>query len=438
MQRIVLVWACSLALGATCAPAEAQGYRPERPYRGLFGGAGENARQILSLSGDAGAGFDDNVLADALGSDAVITQDTARALSGGVGTFSAGLTYSFASESFSFGAAGGTGGRLYTSASRRLVRSTQAAMSMEVRVGPRTSLSGAVSASTQPYLLTDLLPSAGPEAEALVVAELDGALAIDTYQSYSASFGVSQRLTRRARLSASYSANAARSTPQGPFDLRRGGVRFEYDLARGLSLRAGYTLSDGRFAGQATYRSHAIDVGADFARALSVSRRTTLAFSTGSALLQTERGRQFTLIGNARLNHEIGRTWSAWLGYDRQLYFTESWRQPVLANSLGAGLGGLITRRMELETMARAGAGTMVLSQTGSSFDAYTISTTLSYALSRYVQAAVIHSLYRYRFGDQVLLPVGASRTVERQSVRATVSVWRPLLRRGRRDNASG
>jgi hypothetical protein len=437
MQRLLLVWACSLAFLTSSPPAAAQSYRPERPYRGLFGGAGENSRQMLSLNGAFGIGFDDNVLADAIGRDTAVTDDL-RALRGGVGTFSGGLTYSFTTPGFSLGVTGGSGGRLYSSTSRRLVRSTQAAISLALRVGPRTSVSAAAGVSRQPYLLTDLLPTAEPLSGDLGVAELDAALAIATYENYTASVAVSQRLTQRAQLSGSYSAAAARATPQGPFDFRSGGARYGYDIARGLSLRAGYSLSEGRFAGQSPYRSHAIDAGADFARALSVSRRTTLAFSTGSAALQTERGRQFTFIGNARLNHEIGRTWSAWLAYDRQLYFSESWREPVLADSLSAGAGGLITRRMQLQTAARAGVGTMTLSRTGSNFDAYSISTTLGYALSKYVQAGVVYSLYRYRFGDDVVLPLGASRTVERQSVRAMVSVWRPLLRRGRRDNASG
>jgi hypothetical protein len=54
-----------LVLGAV--PADAQLPRPERPYRGLFGGGTGNWEQSLVANASLGGGWDDNLVADARG-----------------------------------------------------------------------------------------------------------------------------------------------------------------------------------------------------------------------------------------------------------------------------------------------------------------------------------------------------------------------------------
>ena len=92
---------------------------------------------------------------------------------------------------------------------------------------------------------------------------------------------------------------------------------------------------------------HNIDVGIDYNRPLSFSRRATLAFGTGSTAVQDYTGTHYHLTGNANLNYELNRTWNASLGYTRDAQFLENVRQSVFADSLLASLHGLFTRRFE-------------------------------------------------------------------------------------------
>ena len=55
-------------LALMAVPAWAQTYRPQRPYRGLFGGgAGEAQQQGLVATASVAAGWDDNLVADLTG-----------------------------------------------------------------------------------------------------------------------------------------------------------------------------------------------------------------------------------------------------------------------------------------------------------------------------------------------------------------------------------
>ena len=57
--------------------------------------------------------------------------------------------------------------------------------------------------------------------------------------------------------------------------------------------------------------SHNMDTGVDYTKALSFSRRTTLASRPARPRSATDRRDQVSGNGNANLNHELGRTWMA-------------------------------------------------------------------------------------------------------------------------------
>ena len=101
--------------------------------------------------------------------------------------------------------------------------------------------------------------------------------------------------------------------------------------------------------------------GVNYSRALSFSRRTTFSFGTGSAIVASERLQldgaeprtQVPSAGERDLAHELGRTWTAQLGYARgpscramavdELYSTDG---------LTAAINGLVTRRFSLSAPA--------------------------------------------------------------------------------------
>ncbi len=246
------------------------------------------------------------------------------------------------------------------------------------------------------------------------------------------------RVTQRTSLTANYGYGVAgEAGRQDRFVSHNLGGGVSYQLARGIALRAGYQYGEARYGtSDEPVLNQSIDAGVDYNRSLSFSRRTSLSFSTGSAATRTENGTQFRATGDATLQHEIGRSWSASLGYRRGVTLSESWREPVMSDSAAVTFGGMINRRMQFASMLQGALGSVGSQSSGGTFDNYYATSNLSIALTRFMQAGVSYSYYHHRFDQSVVLPVGAEPLSERQSVSANISLWAPLLQRSRRPNA--
>ena len=85
MKSRIILSVCVAALFAASTPAAAQAPRPERPYRGLFGGGVGDVEQSLIWNGSTGGGYDDNVLAqDGLGGAIHFAEATVEHLAQGI------------------------------------------------------------------------------------------------------------------------------------------------------------------------------------------------------------------------------------------------------------------------------------------------------------------------------------------------------------------
>jgi opacity protein-like surface antigen len=258
------------------------------------------------------------------------------------------------------------------------------------------------------------------------------------YLAYSAGADYSRRISRRMSVVTTYNYDVRESVSGGTNGFRRHSVRgrLTRDIGRGLGVYAGYGYSHARFEGaDDEFTHHNIDVGVDFTRSLSLSlsRRTLLSFSTGTAAYRNLAGAfRFRATGSARLSHEMGRTWNASLAYNRGLSFVETWREPVFIDSAVAGVGGMLSRRAQLQFTARALLGG---SNSGSYGDAESVSATggLTVALTRHVSTGLTYVYYRQQFADTLLLAEGFPHEFSGQSIRASVSVWAPLFQRARR-----
>ncbi len=114
--RVLLACAGALVIAA---PAAAQLPRPERPYRGLFGGGVGDTEQSLTLNVQLAGGYDDNIFADqGAGGGGVPPSSTPPtnvvAQGGSYGQLSSGLTYSLARTRVSVGASAGFVSRRYS------------------------------------------------------------------------------------------------------------------------------------------------------------------------------------------------------------------------------------------------------------------------------------------------------------------------------------
>jgi hypothetical protein len=437
MTRFLSWSALGVVLLVGSSPALAQAPRPERPYRGLFGSGTGDAGQLLTATVTAGGGYDDNILADMLGRSGVGTTQDARA--GVVSSISGSLAYSAETEPMSLGLSLGSTARYYPDGDGDILRATQGGMTLGVRPRAGTSVSFDLSAAQQPYQFSSVFPEVfEPAPGDAPVPDLDPITSVDTYFRYGGGASLSQRFSRRASFSANYRYQRAdRGELERSFVNQTAGAGLTYNIGRGLDLRAGYVYGEARYTDDTRHQHHSIDAGVNYNRNLSFSRRTELSFSTGTAAVQSNDRLRFTVTGHATLKHEIGRTWNAWAGYSRQVLINETFPEPVLVDALSAGLGGFLSRRVQFTSTVRAALGRQGLEQNAPGFDAIQASSTLSYAMTRYMKLGLTYSYYQQSFEENVRLAAGTPTNAERNSIRATVSLWAPLFQRTRRTDAS-
>jgi len=104
--------------------------------------------------------------------------------------------------------------------------------------------------------------------------------------------------------------------------------------------------------------------------------------------------------------------------------------QPVVSDGLTVGLSGTFTERMELSTSFGYSNGDSALLEERFPFDTYTGQAMVRYGLTKTIAATFEYIYYYYRFGDNTPLPVGVPQGLERNGIRAGLTVWVPAFRK--------
>jgi hypothetical protein len=335
------------------------------------------------------------------------------------------------------GAAAGTTTRYYPGLARRFIRRDYANLGTSAVLGAGFSAQAGV--SYQPYSLRSLTPwLTEPQLTDPTVVDEDFPASLEHYVGYSAGVGFTRRLTRRTTFSSTYDYGGRERLGEiGRFDRHTAGASLSRELGRDFSLQLGYRYSEARYAAGDRRVNHLMDVGVNYNRALSFSRRTTLSFSTGTSASRTARtdALQYRATGSARLNHEIGRTWNAMVAYDRGLRFVETWPEPLFTDSASAGVSGSLNRRTQVQFVARGVRGDRHLGSLGAGdrIESFVATAGLTVAATRHINTGLTYTYYTHQFGSGVSLPPGFARDFDRRSVRAFVSLWAPLFQRARR-----
>jgi hypothetical protein len=397
--------------------------------------------QSLTASASIGGGYDDNVLAgNRVGGGG--TGNSLRAPRGQYGYGFARLAYSLAHPRVAVGASATSTSRYYPGLLDEFVSSYgyggNVTLSLQVREATRLTFSPTM--SRRPYSLLQLFPIA-PDASnpGTEVPEEDLAIADADYVTYGGAVGVSQRLSERNSLGFDYTYRRSRvATSSDAVNGHQAGSILALGLTRHLGARLGYRFRQSRYSGTGGHRGevHNLIAGVDYNRPLSISRRTSLSFSTGSSAATYAGRTVYRAVGDAQLTHEIGRTWYASVGYDRGVSFIDTFDQPFVYDAATASVDGLISRRVAFHTALRAAFGHVGLSR-GRPYNTYSGVVGLSVAISRYLAAGTSYLYHRYRFDDAAVLPAGVGGRMDRQGLRAYISVWAPLFYRGRAPDAT-
>jgi opacity protein-like surface antigen len=427
-------------MAALTTPAAAQlTQRPERPYRGLFGGgAAPGGGQSVNVRGSIGGGYDDNLLLDQPGrgrSSSAIT----RPVAGRLGTASGSIAYAANVGQFSFGANVGSFLRYYPGQTTEYLDGHSAGLSLRAPLGRRTAFGVSQSAQYMPFTFSTLFPfQEDPALAPFETPPMDLVTTADTeFLSYGTATFVQHQFSRRVTGNANYAYSGRDSSLYNePFTRHNGGGGLSFALSQGLSLNLGYYRMEGRYSSDRRMSQDTVNLGVNYQRALSFSRRTTLGFSSGTTTVSDGNRTRFRALGSATLNHEVGRTWLATASYTRGVRFLETLLEPVFQDSAMAGFGGLVNRRVQVQTAVQASLGQIGLANRNG-FNSYVGTAGATIAISQNMNFGLSYSYFHYRFSGNTVLPPGVPPEVNRQSVRASINVWAPLLNTARRANAA-
>jgi hypothetical protein len=421
-------------LASMPAPAQTvqQPPRPERPYRGIFAGGMNDSGQSLTGQATLSGGYDDNVLAQATNRANSSIRDSQE---GSFGQFTGGLNYALTGDRGSVNAMAGTSQRYYPSLQNDYFKTYQASLGGMVRVTTKPEITLNQSVAYRPYTFLDVLPSAiEPPPGAAEITEPDFVPVSNHFVSYNGGADLRQPITQRVTFNLGWNYQTTdRLSHQ--FLRQTGNANVSVGMTRDLSLRLGYRYTRADYGDRIT-EVHRPDVGLDFARALSLTRRTSLTFGVGTEATVYQDRTRFHAVGNVNVLHEIGRSWTAGGTYQRGTYFVATLSEPITGDSGSVQLNGLITRRLNFSATAGASTGQMGFGS-GHDFDSYRGSLSLSTALNRFMNVGVDYAYYKYVFDSAVVLEPGLASDINRQSIRAHISFWAPIFNKARRPNAS-
>lgn len=427
-----------------------QAEQARRPYRGLFGSGPENPDRTESLVLNASifGGYDNNLTAGTTG---VAPIDPRFQGSGYRVGMSANLSYSKQWERASFGAIGGSAFSYYPDVQEPFVAqdttlgSYNGGVGFSAPLGERTTLRASQTAGYSPAYTLGVFPAlpGGVGDVTLTPPGFDRAIYTQEGYRFDTTAMVTRNLSSRSTMEVFYERHTSDYKRQS-FDLReqRVGGRVTHQLSKGLALRLGYAYREGDYAFVETsepVRSHEIDAGVNYNRAFSFSRRTTLTFATGSAIVvigdpgQSSgvaygSGTHYELLVNAALNHEIARTWNARVAYYRGVQYVEGFTQPLLSDSVTAGVGGLLSRRVSASVITEYSNGAVGYTIAGNGYDTYSGVAGLQVAISRSLAAFAQYIFQHYEFGSGVVLPPGFASLLDRHGPRVGLNVSVPLI----------
>ena len=304
--------------------------------------------------------------------------------------------------------------------------------SVRAAVTRKTLMNLSVSGGYVPQFQFSLLPP-DPIA-APVIPTLDYAiLGIDAI-TYRTGIDVTHNLSARSALNGSYSRSSYKYLDRDyELNYQTFGGGYSRGLTRYAALRLGYLEQRADYPllvrGELRpLRNRTLDVGLDYSRPLSRTRRTTFGFGTGSTGVDNGEEKFYNVAGHASLTHQIGRTWNISTTYARGLGLVGGFVEPFFADSVSLNLRGNTSPRVRLTGSAGYANGDLGLGSRANSFASYQAAADLEVALSQRLAVFGHYFYYNYLFDKNISLPDGLARGLDRHGVRAGLNLRIPIL----------
>jgi hypothetical protein len=298
-----------------------------------------------------------------------------------------------------------------------------AASGVSAPLGRRVSFNAAAVAMYSPRFFFSVLPATSDLPSEQLPALDYGITARDTV-SYQTRGGLRFVLSPKSDISLSASHGRFLDS-EDQYGLKTNVFSGEYTrtLTRYARLYLGYSEHQGYYElnnQRSVRRMRTIDAGINYSRPLSLSRRTTFSFSTGSTAFDRNGRTVYNVIGNARLNHQLARFWNLGVAYSRRVGFLGGFDEPILADAVSIQLGGALGPRALLSANAgytNGAIGVTTLQDTDHRAIRANVRTDIPITRRR-LSAFVHYFYYRYRFGEAVNLPIGIDRELARHGAR--------------------
>lgn len=435
--RSVALTATAVALAAPAAFGQTPGVGPNRP---LFGARGTDStgRRTLDVAIDFAEAYDQNLLVDVAG----LTPSPFQS-SGFYTMLAPSLDFQSRGGRLQVGITAGSNARYYPDLRKVVATNHYAGVGVTAEVTPRTSIGFNQGVTYAPAYLYGLFARTAPPALGDVVPPASD-YALDSQHSYASS--TMARLTHKVSPRGAFSFTSdhrytqfAESLP-GYLNLRSydAGGEYTHSLNRNVKLRLGYTYRNTQYTRVQRPVEHDVDAGLEYSRPLSRARRTQARFAVGPTLvtgplaageLQSASSR-FRLVGDAFVDHQMGRTWHARGAYHRGLAYIEGLPAPVYTDAASVQSAGFVNRRLDLSFSASYTTGNLATQATVAPVQTYSGEARVRFALTRECAAYADYLFYDYTFDPSLPLPPGLPHHLRRNGVRAGLTLWLPVRSR--------
>jgi hypothetical protein len=415
------VAAALLLAGCAVTAAEAQTAAPASSSS-RSGGNSSGSRFDVSLH--VAEAYDDNLQAES-----GLVSPSAYQTSGYYTILAPTATFEARGRRVQFAGTGGTNARYYSDFGEWLGTTTFGGAALAAQLAERTTMSISQNVTYAPVSLN--LFTALPSSSLLnpVPPTSDYATTEEKSYTYTSALAMSQGIT--SRTSVAFKSDFRYADYQGPQlnlnELRSydAGVRLLHNLDKNVTLRLGYTFRNAQYLTGRESLENTVDVGVDYTRPLSASRKMLLAFSVGPtayngpfALEANGATQLYRLTASGSLTYPITRTWNAQAAYRRGTEYLESFAKPVFTNAVTFATSGTVSRRSDLAISAAYSEGDPGLTGAEAPFTTSTASARYRVTLNRTWATYAEYLYYYYDFKASLLMPQGVRPQLTRNSVR--------------------
>ncbi|NOT25662.1 MAG: hypothetical protein HOP16_06115 [Acidobacteria bacterium] len=415
------------------------------PLRALFGSSETDPELTrgVDITGSVFEVYDQNLLAEAG------MQAPSRLLErrGAYTNLLGDVRYERRGSRLQLGGTGGASARYYPGISEFLATDYHAGFGVSARTTPLTTVAVNQAFSYSPIFLLGLFvtgqePRLGDPRQSVT----DFAVTDDRSVTTSTSADVERRLSDRSLAIASGSYRRSHYLVENPngtdFTTLDGGGVYRYLLSNDHDLELGYTYRRARYSGEGLFgprpepNEHIVNAGFSYHPTLTESRPTVVTFDVGTAIVHApvptdvfRLTRQVRVVGEATVLHQVGRTWLLEGAFKRGTAFVEGLGAPVFVDAVTATANGFLNRRTDMLLSLSYSSGEPSLVGAITTFSTTSVNARVRFALSSRWAVTSEYLFYHYDFSKIPDLLPGLNPRVQRNSVRAGVSLWLPAFR---------